>query len=155
MNHDEVKWICTNCGCSFGGNSYATMVTILTGQVLKAENNGRVIDVEPKFPVETEQLCYTCYQKKYEPEAKLGCVLCGNQAEFRILGTITGNVENKISGECDIEDLEQPEPNGYVEPTYHTITCPKCDAEVDVTTAKEEAEKIISGAHECLSRAKV
>jgi len=82
---------------------------------------------------------------------KLRCMLCGNEQEFRILGTITDNVENTISGEGDIEELDQPEPNGYVEPTYPAIICPKCDAEVDATIAKEEAEKIISGAHECLS----
>jgi len=81
---------------------------------------------------------------------KLRCILCGNEKEFGILGTIIDNVENKISGDGVIEELDQPEPNGYVGPTYQEIICPECDAEVDVVTSKEEADKIILGAYEIL-----
>lgn len=66
----EDKWICKNCGESRDRNSYVTMVTTVTGQVLKVEDEGRVVDVEPKFPIETEQLCYACYEKKYKEPAE-------------------------------------------------------------------------------------
>ena len=66
----EDKWICKICGDSRDKNSYVTTVTTVTGQVLKADEDGRVIDVEPKFPIETEHLCYTCYEKKYKEPAE-------------------------------------------------------------------------------------
>jgi hypothetical protein len=69
--HDEeLTWTCNDCGEICERNTYATMVTILTGEVTKAAEDGRVIDVEPQFPVETEQLCYLCFDKKYKEPVK-------------------------------------------------------------------------------------
>ena len=62
---EELKWICDICGDPLGRNSYVTKVTTVTGEVIQAED-GRVTDMEPKFPSETEHLCYTCYTKKYK-----------------------------------------------------------------------------------------
>lgn len=66
MNGNDIEWNCEGpCGDTLGRNSYVTMVTTSTGEVVKAEK-GRVIDMEPQFPVETEYLCFTCYAAKYK-----------------------------------------------------------------------------------------
>ena len=66
---EEIEWNCNICEDPLDRNSYVTMVTTVTGQVVKAED-GRVIDMEPQFPPETEHLCYTCYSKKYKEPVK-------------------------------------------------------------------------------------
>ena len=72
---EEIEWNCEDCGDPLDRFSYVTKVTRVTGEVVKAED-GRVIDMEPQFPPEEENLCYTCYSKKYkEPvEALRTCV---------------------------------------------------------------------------------
>ena len=68
-DNEDVLWNCEICGDELGRNSYDTMVTTSTGEVVKAED-GRVIDMEPQFPVETEHLCFTCYSAKYKDPVK-------------------------------------------------------------------------------------
>lgn len=82
---------------------------------------------------------------------KLKC-RCGNQKEFRIQGSIIDNVENKVSGEGVITEIDQPEPFGFVKATYQVIACPECGVEVDGGDSKEEADKIILGAYEILKK---
>ena len=60
FDNEDIEWNCEICGDTLGRNSYVTMVTTSTGEVVKVED-GRVIDMEPQFPVETEHLCFTCY----------------------------------------------------------------------------------------------
>lgn len=69
FDNEDIEWNCDICGDPLDRNSYVTMVTTSTGEVVKAEE-GRVIDMEPQFPVETEHLCFTCYQAKYKDPVK-------------------------------------------------------------------------------------
>ena len=80
---EELEWTCTDCEDTLDRNSYVTMVNTVTGEVIKAED-GRVIDMEPKFPPKIEHLCYTCWHKKYKQpmEALRAC-----------LGTIAAIIE--------------------------------------------------------------
>lgn len=74
--HDEeIEWNCEKCGDPLNRHSYVTRVTTVTGEVIKAED-GRIIDMEPQFPPEEENLCYNCYTKKYkEPVEALRAAL--------------------------------------------------------------------------------
>jgi len=65
FDNEDVEWTCEGCEDPLGEHSYVTKVTTVTGQVIKAED-GRVTDMEPQFPPETEHLCYTCYSQKYK-----------------------------------------------------------------------------------------
>ena len=70
FDNEDIEWNCEgSCGESLGRHSYVTMVTITTGEVVKAED-GRVIDMEPQFKPEIENLCYTCYAAKYKDPVK-------------------------------------------------------------------------------------
>ena len=65
FDNEDISWNCGICEDPLDRNSYVTMVTTVTGEVIKAED-GRVIDMEPKFLPEVEHLCYNCYTKKYK-----------------------------------------------------------------------------------------
>ncbi len=69
LNNEDIEWNCDICEDPLGRNSNVTMVTTANGEVIKAED-GRVIDMEPQFAVETEYLCFTCYQAKYKDPVK-------------------------------------------------------------------------------------
>ncbi len=75
LDNEDVSWNCDICGDKLGRDSYVTVVTTSTGEVIKAED-GRLIDMEPQFPAEIEHLCYSCWSKKYkEPVETLRTVL--------------------------------------------------------------------------------
>ena len=69
FDNKDIEWLCDGpCGDTLGRNSYVTMVTTSTGEVIQAED-GRVIDMEPQFKPEVEHLCFTCYSAKYKDPA--------------------------------------------------------------------------------------
>lgn len=99
-------------------------------------------------------------ERKEKKMTKLKCMLCGNEKKFRIRGTVTVifEAEDDLSGKGVIEELDLPDnqdelPHSH---NYTAISClgdrhfDECGEEVDITTPKEEAEKIISGAYEYL-----
>ena len=87
FDNEGIEWICDGpCGDTLGRNSNVTMVTTANGEVIKAED-GRVIDMEPQFPVETEYLCFTCYQARYKtPLETLRTVL-------RVINNVVNHIE--------------------------------------------------------------
>jgi len=73
---EKLEWTCEDCEDKLDRNSYVTKVTIVTGEVIKAEDGYNVIDMEPQFPPEVEHLCYSCFTKKYKQptEALRACL---------------------------------------------------------------------------------
>lgn len=83
LNNEDIEWNCEICEDPLDRYSYVTNVTINTGEVVKAED-GRVIDMEPQFPPEIENLCFTCFQAKYKDPVK---------ALRTVLGVLVSTVE--------------------------------------------------------------
>ena len=69
FDNEDIQWNCDICEDPLDRNNNVTKVVTSNGEVIKAED-GHVIDMEPQFPVETEHLCYPCYQAKYKEPIK-------------------------------------------------------------------------------------
>ena len=80
FDNEDIEWTCENCEDKFDRNGYVTKVTIVTGEVIKAEDGYRVIDMEPQFPPQVEHLCYNCYSKKYKEPGEALRVALGTVA---------------------------------------------------------------------------
>ena len=86
FDNEDIEWNCDICGDTLTRNSSVNKVVTSNGEVIKAED-GHVIDMEPQFPVETEHLCFTCYQAKYKtPLETLRTVL-------RVIDNVVNHIE--------------------------------------------------------------